>query len=112
MGAAGSCQQDTAVMEAVINARIDAEMQAYVADTRLRRGSLEAFARARTRPKKVTVIFSGGQEHKCWSVTRSNGAYGVIYMPRADYFSLCVESDFGPLDIGVHGDAIACHSSV
>ncbi|MCB1405152.1 MAG: hypothetical protein KDK01_02555 [Rhodobacteraceae bacterium] len=97
---------------AVIEARLDAEMQAFVADTRLRRGSLAAFAQARIRPRPVTVTFSGGLQHRCWSVTRTDGDYRVVYMPRADYFSLCVESAFGPLDIGVHGGAVACHSSV
>ena len=63
-------------------------------------------------PRLVTVNFSGGITQKCWNVTRSNGMYRVIFLPTAGYFSLCVESDFGPLDIGVHGDAIGCFGSV
>ncbi len=63
-------------------------------------------------PREVEVTFSGGITQTCWSVTRSNGDYTVIYMPTAGYFSLCVESAFGPLDIGVHGPAISCFGSV
>jgi len=95
-----------------IDALLDAEMSAFKVDTRLRAGSLAAFAKARIQPRAVTVNFSGGFTHRCYSVTRTDGDYRVIYMPRAEYFALCVESVFGPLDIGVHGGAIACHSSV
>jgi len=45
-------------------------------------------------------------------VTHGDGTYRVVYLPRAGYFSLCVESDFGPLDIGVHGPAPGCFASV
>ena len=74
--------------------------------------TLQAFREALREPREVTVNFSGGITQKCWSVTRSNGDYRVIYLPSAGYFSLCVESVFGPLDIGVHGSAIGCFSSV
>ena len=74
---------------------------------------LEAFARLRVRcPRPITVNFSGGLTQTCYSVTRSNGDYSVLFMPKAGYFSLCVDSDFGPLDIGVHGPALACFASV
>ncbi|WP_375229858.1 hypothetical protein [Roseobacter sp. S98] len=63
-------------------------------------------------PKEVTVNFSGGLTQKCWSVTRGDGDYRVVYLPVAGYFALVVESDFGPLDIGVHGSAVGCFSSV
>jgi hypothetical protein len=65
-----------------------------------------------TRPRPVSVQFSGGIMQTCWTVTRSDGCYQVIYMPETGYFSLCVGSDFGPLDIGVHGGAIQCFSAV
>jgi hypothetical protein len=74
--------------------------------------TLEAFERATCPPTQVEVQFSGGVMQTCWAVTRSNGDYRVIYLPLAGYFSLCVESQFGPLDIGVHGSAIGCFSSV
>lgn len=74
--------------------------------------TLADFKRAVVEPRLVTVNFSGGITQKCWNVTRSNGMYRVIFLPTAGYFSLCVESDFGPLDIGVHGDAIGCFGSV
>ena len=57
-------------------------------------------------------LLLGGLVQVCWAVTRPNGPYQVIYMPRAGYFSLCVASAFGPLDIGVHGAAIECFGSV
>ncbi len=63
-------------------------------------------------PEPVVVNFSGGFAQDCWAVTRPNGPYQVIYMPSAGYFSLCVSSQFGPLDIGVHGQAIECFGSV
>ncbi len=74
--------------------------------------TLADFEKAVVEPRLVTVNFSGGITQKCWNVTRSNGMYRVIFLPMAGYFSLCVESDFGPLDIGVHGDAIGCFGSV
>mgnify|MGYP000674037959 CR=1 FL=1 len=63
-------------------------------------------------PREVTVNFSGGITQTCWSVAKGDGDYRVIYLPTAGYFSLCVESDFGPLDIGVHGSALGCFGSV
>jgi hypothetical protein len=74
--------------------------------------TLEDFRSALRDPREVTVNFSGGITQRCWSVTRGDGTYRVVYLPLAGYFSLCVESDFGPLDIGVHGSAIGCFSSV
>ena len=76
------------------------------------KATLAAFEDALRPPRLVTVNFSGGITQKCWSVTRTNGDYRVVFLPLAGYFSLCVESDFGPLDIGVHGSAIGCFSSV
>ncbi|WP_323780406.1 hypothetical protein [Thalassovita sp.] len=74
--------------------------------------TLEDFKAALIEPVETEVLFSGGQVLACWSVTRSNGAYRVIYLPQAALFSLAVESMFGPVDIGVHGPAIAVFSSV
>jgi hypothetical protein len=70
------------------------------------------FEKNRRRPREILVNFSGGMTQKCWSVSRGDGTYRVVYLPRAGYFSLCVESDFGPLDIGVHGPALGCFGSV
>lgn len=74
--------------------------------------TLEDFRAALCAPEPVTVNFSGGITQACWTVTRANGPYRVIYLPGAGYFALCVDSAFGPLDIGVHGDAIGCFASV
>ncbi|MEM8578117.1 MAG: hypothetical protein AAGF60_09725, partial [Pseudomonadota bacterium] len=76
------------------------------------RATAEAFRAALVRPFETTVNFSGGITQTCWTVTRTDGAYRVVYMPNAGYFALCVESDFGPLDIGVHGPALGCFASV
>ena len=95
-----------------IKALIADEIAAYPVGDLTGRMTVEAFRAALREPRLVTVNFSGGITQKCWSVTRTNGAYRVIYLPTAGYFSLCVESDFGPLDIGVHGDAIGCYASV
>lgn len=98
---------------AEIEARLDAEEAAW--DTRataLAAGELAAFRKARIKPFKTTVNFSGGFTQTCWSVTRSDGSYRVVYLPKAAYFALVVESDFGPLDIGVHGPALGCFASV
>lgn len=70
------------------------------------------FEMALREPREVVVNFAGGLTQTCWSVTHTDGCYRVIYLPKAGCFSLCVESDFGPLDIGVHGDAIRCYASV
>ncbi|WP_299547694.1 hypothetical protein [uncultured Tateyamaria sp.] len=80
--------------------------------TEAERTLVQAFADALVQPFETTVNFSGGITQRCWTVTRSDGAYRVVYLPRAGYFSLCVESDFGPLDIGVHGPALGCFASV
>ena len=91
---------------------IEKEVKAYDTSTKARADTLAAFLEARRKPVLVTVNFSGGIQQKCYSVTRPNGDYRVIYLPLAGYFSLCVESAFGPLDIGVHGPAIDCFGSV
>ena len=99
-----------------VKERIGAQLSQEIADFDVgapaAAATLQAFRDALREPREVTVNFSGGITQTCWSVTRSNGDYRVIYLPSADYFSLCVESVFGPLDIGVHGSAIGCFSSV
>lgn len=95
-----------------IEAMIDKEIEGYDTTSKSRADTLAAFIEARRTPRLVTVNFSGGIQQKCYSVTRPNGDYRVIYLPLAGYFSLCVESAFGPLDIGVHGPAIDCFGSV
>lgn len=88
------------------------EIDDYTVDTEQKLATLDAFRAAFCQPHLITVNFSGGVRQKCWAITRSDGTYRVVFLPRAGYFSLCVESDFGPLDIGVHGSAIGCFSSV
>ncbi|WP_158966664.1 hypothetical protein [Chachezhania sediminis] len=95
-----------------IGALVAAEIAAHDATSRSGRMTLAAFQAALHPPRLITVNFSGGITQKCWSVTRTDGCYSVIYLPSAGYFSLCVDSDFGPLDIGVHGPAIDCFASV
>jgi hypothetical protein len=95
-----------------VDALIDQEIATYDASSPAAAATLAAFKEARRKPKLVTVNFSGGITSKCYAVTWTNGDYRVIYLPSAGYFSLCVESDLGPLDIGVHGSAIDCFGSV
>ncbi|APE44640.1 hypothetical protein BOO69_15400 [Sulfitobacter alexandrii] len=100
-----------------ISQRIDRLLDAEVADAlassdRVTRRTARDFERVRRAPREVTVNFSGGITQRCWSVGRGDGTYRVVYLPTAGYFSLCVESDFGPLDIGVHGPALGCFGSV
>lgn len=100
-----------------IGARIDALLDAEVSEAlasadRVTRRTAQDFERTRRAPREVTVNFSGGITQHCWSVSRGDGTYRVVYLPTAGYFSLCVESDFGPLDIGVHGPALGCFGSV
>ena len=103
--------------ELSIGERIDALLDAEIAEARafgdrsLRR-LVDDFERTRREPREVSVQFSGGITQRCWSVSRGDGTYRVVYLPTAGYFSLCVESDFGPLDIGVHGPALGCFGSV
>ncbi len=97
--------------------RIDVLIDAEVAEARgsgdpVISATAEAFQQTRRAPREVTVNFSGGLTQRCWSVSRGDGTYRVVYLPTAGYFSLCVESDFGPLDIGVHGPALGCFGSV
>ena len=95
-----------------IKAMIAEEIANYPRDSAQDRAIVEAFEKQLREPKLVTVNFSGGITQKCYSVTRGAGTYRVIYLPLAGYFSLVVESDFGPLDIGIHGPAIGCFASV
>ena len=91
---------------------IDAEMaEAEQGDDGLRRLARD-FDQVRKAPCEVAVNFSGGIRQTCWAVTKGDGTYRVVYLPRAGYFSLCVESVIGPLDIGVHGPALGCFGSV
>ena len=96
-----------------VTALVDAEIAALDGATRANRLLLQDFARLRVRrPHPVTVQFSGGFFQTCWTVTRSDGAWSVLFMPQAGYFTLCADSDFGPLDIGVHGPALQVFDSV
>ncbi|MBW4961340.1 hypothetical protein [Sulfitobacter sp. CW3] len=96
-----------------ISALIEAELvEAMQSQDMVFRRTAEAFRKTLRQPRQIKVNFSGGITQLCWSVSRGDGTYRVVYMPRAGYFSLCVESDFGPLDIGVHGPALGCFGSV
>lgn len=99
-----------------ITALIEAEIAAYEsgasAAPEIRRRVVAAFRAELVEPVPVTVNFSGGLVQECWAVTRSDGKYFVIYLPRAGYFSLVIETGFGPVDMGVHGRAIDCFDSV
>jgi hypothetical protein len=74
--------------------------------------TLAAFKAALIEPEETEVHLPGGVSDWAWAVTRSNGAYRVLWLPWAEAFSLAVESRYGPVDIQVHGDAIGCFSSV
>ena len=91
---------------------IEGEIAAFDTRTGPARTTLAEFRAALRPPRAASVTFSGGLTQRCWSVTRPRGPYRVFYLPSAGYFSLCVDSDFGPLDIGVHGNAIGCYASV
>ena len=96
-----------------IDRLLDAELdEALAASDQVTRRTARAFVLVRRSPREITVNFSGGITQRCWSVSKSDGTYRVVYLPTAGYFSLCVESDFGPLDIGVHGPALGCFGSV
>lgn len=96
-----------------IDTLLDTEVAEALASTdRVTRRTARDFERTRRAPREVKVNFSGGITQRCWSVSRGDGTYRVVYLPSAGYFSLCVESDFGPLDIGVHGPALGCFGSV
>ncbi|MCW1933600.1 hypothetical protein [Pararhodobacter zhoushanensis] len=100
-------------MERRIGRLLAAEIAAFDASSPVGALTLEAFQRRRVkRHRAITVNFSGGITQTCWTVIRSDGCYSVIFLPDAGYFSLCVDSDFGPLDIGVHGAALGCFASV
>lgn len=96
-----------------IDALIDGELaEAAQSPDQVTRRTARDFAATRRVPREMTVNFSGGITQRCWSVSRGDGTYRVVFLPSAGYFSLTVESDFGPLDIGVHGPALGCFGSV
>lgn len=76
------------------------------------RATLAAFEAALIEPVVQAVNLPGGITDEAWAVTRSNGAYRVLWLPWSDTFSLAVESRYGLVDISVHGSAIACFASV
>ena len=97
---------------AQLDQMIDAEVTAAPRQTRQDRETVSAFREALVPPYDTEVHFSGGITQRCWTVTRSDGTYRVVYLPSAGYFALCVESALGPLDIGVHGPAMGCFATV
>jgi len=111
--------RDTDSLEvAHIKRRLAAEIEAFdpsghghgIADWNA--ATLAAFRKALIEPELHPVNLAGGITDEAWAVTRSNGAYRVLWLPWADAFSLAVESRYGLVDINVHGDAIGCFSSV
>ncbi len=88
------------------------EIDEYVVDSEERLATIDAFRAAFREPSEIIVHFAGDVRQTCWAITKSDGDYRVVFLPRSGYFSLCVESAVGPLDIGVHGSAIGCFSSV
>ena len=101
-----------------IKDRLAAEIAGFDPDRRAHgigdwnRAVLADFEAALIEPLVVEVNLAGGITDEAYAVTRTNGAYRVIWLPWADVFSLAVESRFGPVDIDVHGAAIDCFSSV
>lgn len=99
-------------LSAHITRLVDAEIAALDPAARADAALLAEFSALRVKPSPVSVQFSGAIVQTCWMVTRSNGRYQVIYLPTAGYFSLCMNSDLGLLDMGVHGPALQCFASV
>ena len=95
-----------------IDALLEIERQSLQNSGELDDATITEFFELRIQSVKVIVNFSGGIQKECWRVTQSNGSYSVVYMPETGYFSLCVDSALGPIDIGVLGPAIRCFSSV
>jgi len=101
-----------------IKTRLAAEIAGFDPDTHghriapWNRAVLADFEAALVEPHLVEVNLAGGLTDWAWAVTRTNGAYRVLWLPWLDAFSLAVESRYGPVDIDVHGEAIACFSSV
>ena len=93
-------------------ARIEGLIAAELAQVPPDHPDLPDFLAARIAPEPVEVQFSGGIFLDAFAVTRSNGRYTLVWLPMAETFSLTVDGQFGPLDIGVHGPALACFSSV
>ena len=96
----------------IIEKLLNEELTVYQSLTKFEEATKEAFLKVRVHPSPITVNFRGGITKICWNITKSDGTYRVVFLPEQGYFSLCVDSDFGPLDIGVHGSALACFSSV
>ncbi|MEP2531904.1 hypothetical protein [Shimia sp.] len=109
-----------------ISALIAAELDAYDPDgaatrkvgqgqamsAEWHRATLADFRSVLIEPQKLDVSFSGGVTMTCWAITKSNGDYRVVWVPGTETFSLVTETKFGPVDIGVHGDAIGCFGSI
>ena len=76
-----------------------------------RERTLADFRSALVPPRLEAVHFAGGFQEDCWAVTRSNGDYHVVYMPIPDRFSLVRETAIGPVDMSIHGGAIAVFST-
>ncbi len=96
----------------VIDQLLQEELKGFGNQSKMDSATREAFLGARVRPSEITVNFSGGITKVCWNATKSDGTYRVVFLPEQGYFSLCVDSDFGPRDIGVHASALGCFSSV
>jgi len=99
-------------IEARIKDIIRREIDEYHVDTEQKLATLDAFRAAYCEPHLITINVAGGVRQKCWAITKTDGTYRVVYLPQSGFFSLCADSDLGPLDIGVHGSAIGCFISV
>lgn len=111
LGEVGVLDPDLNAMDRISDL-IAAEVRTAPCKSLRDRMSLSEFQEALVPPHETVVNFSGAIRQRCWTVTRTDGTYRVVFLPMAGYFSLCVESDFGPLDIGVHGPAMGCFESV
>ena len=102
----------TLTIEERITELIQDEVDRADRSTAAARSNLEAFCLALVAPFESTITFSGGVTRRCWTITRADGDYRVVYMPLAGYFALCVEGENGPMDVGVYGPALGCFCSV
>jgi len=91
-----------------IKARLAAEIDGFDPESHghgigaWNRAILADFEAALIEPQLIEVNLAGGLTDWAWAITRTNGAYRVLWLPWLDEFSLAVESRFGPVDIDVH----------
>ena len=61
---------------------LNQELTVYQNLTKFEEATKEAFLKARVHPSPITVNFGGGVTKICWNITKSDGTYRMVFLPK------------------------------